>query len=126
MIRTIIAATLLASAAPAAAQGAVERAERALNLRPNGEPAPYVDRGPANVKIGTGTFLLRILPADQVRAMCPAGIDWHSRACTRFGGIPVVLMPDEDSSGLTADQWLDELRHEILHATGVDFHGPRP
>jgi hypothetical protein len=122
-----MAACALALTAPAAAhaQAGIARIERAMDLPPNGEPRPYIDPGPAKAKIGTGAFLIRILPAHEVRNKCPAGIDWYSIACTIPVG-DVILIPDEESSGLSTEQWLDLLRHEILHALGLDFHKVRP
>lgn len=114
----ILLATLIA-ALPTAAQAQSSRAERALA----GPRAVTIDPGPANLKIGGGTFIIRILPADQVRAACPAGPDWFSHACTMMPA-RLILMPDEESSRLTTAQWLDLLRHELLHASGYDFHGP--
>ncbi len=113
------AAALCAAAIPSAlaAQPAMARAERALN----GPPAPYVHPGPADARIAVGgPIIIHILPAWQVRRYCPAGFDWHSMACTLMPG-RVIYMPDEDSSGLTTDQWLEELRHEILHTQGLTF-----
>ncbi|MCZ4340607.1 hypothetical protein O4H52_03240 [Sphingomonadaceae bacterium G21617-S1] len=123
--RTITALALAATPAMASAQAGMARAEQALNLPPSGQPAPYIDPGPANIPM-TGTFLIRLLPAAQVRAICPAAIDWHSIGCTTPIS-RVITMPDEESSGLSTDQWLRALRHEMLHAMGIDdFHGPRP
>lgn len=118
-MRRLAILAALAAAMPAAAQAQSSRAERALA----GPRAVWVDRGPDDLKIGGGTFVIRILPAYQVRAACPAGRDWHSLACTLMPA-RVILMPDEESSGLSTSQWLDLLRHELLHASGFDFHGP--
>lgn len=115
----------LVAADPGHAQNSVTRIERALSLPPSGEPVPYIDPGPAEAKVGVGAFLIRILPAHEVRNKCPAGIDWHSIGCTLPVG-NVILIADEESSGLPTELWLIELRHEILHALGLDFHGPRP
>lgn len=123
--RIAIALALSACPAMASAQAGMARAEQALNLPPSGERPPYIDPGPRDAKVGVGAFLIRILPAHEVRNKCPAGFDWHSIGCTLPVG-SVILIADEESSGLPTEQWLIELRHEILHALGLDFHGPRP
>lgn len=118
--RSALLAALLA-ALPAEGSANARRAERAL-----GGPRPsWIDLGPADLRIGQGIVVIHVLPAHEVRAACPAALDWHSRACTLMPG-RVILMPDEESSGLTTGQWLDLLRHELLHASGHDFHGRRP
>lgn len=122
MIRRILTlgtAPALTLAQPATA---ASRAEAMLD----GPPAPYIDSGPANAKITpVGPVIIQLLPAYQVRRLCPAAVDWHSLACTLMPG-RVILMPDEESSGLSTEQWLELLRHELLHAVGLDFHGARP
>jgi hypothetical protein len=121
MMRSVILAALLAACSAAPAHADMRRAERALD----GPAAAFVDPGPPEAKIGIGSLLIRILPAHEVRALCPASFDYHSRACT-LKPSNVILMPDEESSGLTTEQWLAELRHEILHALGLDWHPVRP
>jgi hypothetical protein len=121
MTRAAILAALLAASTAIPALADTRRAERALD----GPRVGYVDPGPAEARMIVGTYLVRILPAHQVRAMCPEAIDFHSRACT-LKPSNIILMPDEESSGLSTAQWLDLLRHELLHAMGLDFHGPRP
>lgn len=114
----LLAAALCAAATPSAlaAQPAMARAERALN----GPPAPYVDPGPADAKVVSNTVVIVFAPVDLVRRVCPAGPDWHSLACTLMPSRTVV-MPDEETTELTREQWLKLLRHEILHAQGEEF-----
>lgn len=116
-----IAALLIASPAPLLAQANIVRAEAALS----GPLPAYVDSGPADATFTAATVIVQIVPPHVVRGLCPAAIDWHSRACTLMPA-RVVIMPDEEGSGLTTGQWLAMLRHEMLHAMGIDFHGPRP
>lgn len=117
MKRTVLAAVAAASILTVPASASLERADRALN----GPAAAYVDPGPKDAKIAPGgPIIIHILPAWQVRRLCPAGIDWHSMACTVMPG-RVIYIPDEESSGLTTDQWLEEMRHEILHTQGLIF-----
>jgi hypothetical protein len=103
------------------AQADMRRAERALD----GPRPPYVDPGPAKPIAFTGIVEIRFFPAHVVRTLCPQAIDWHSLACTN-PVTRVITMADEDSSGLSAGRWIALLRHELRHAMGDDFHGPRP
>lgn len=96
----------------------VESIERKLSAMP-----PRIDPGPKDVRI-KGTFVIVTVPAHQVRAACPQTFDRYALACTNMQS-RVVTMPDEESSGLSTDRWLALLRHEMLHAMGLDFHGPR-
>lgn len=98
----------------------VRSIERALS----GPQPPMIDPGPRNPPPFTGTIIIRFLPRDQVTAFCPRGMDFYSLACTDPKS-RVVTMPDEASSGLSEEKWLLLLRHEVLHAQGLDWHGRR-
>lgn len=117
-ISLLLLSSILLMASPA--QADIRATERALD----GPRAPVVDRGPRHVPSFAGAVIIRFAPPSEVRAACPRTIDRHALGCTD----PVrriVTMPDETTSGLSTDRWLALLRHEILHAQGLDWHGPR-
>lgn len=114
-MRRLILAVALATAAPACAS--FDRIDRALA----GPVSPVIDPGPAKAPPFSGTVVVRLLPRDQVRALCPQSMDTHSLACTDMRS-RIITMPDEASSGLSTAQWLALLRHEMLHAAGLAFH----
>lgn len=116
--RCLLSLAAFGSLAPFPAHADMRRAERALS----GRLPVQIDPGPKNPPAFNGTVIIRFLPRHQVTAFCPRGMSFHSLACTDPKN-RVITMPDEASSGLSEEKWLMLLRHEILHAQGLSWHG---
>jgi hypothetical protein len=117
MIRAAILAVAVLASCPAIA--GTGRAERALS----GPRPPAIDPGPRMAAPFDGAIIIRFADPSEVSRVCSRHGRVRALACTDMKS-RIVTMPDEARSGLSTARWLALLRHEVLHAQGLDWHGP--